>query len=520
MADIFISYSKQDQQIAQELARYFEREGYAVWWDTQLIGGETYRGAIDQQLDKARAVVVIWTPNSIKSEWVISEAEHAAMNNILVPVRVADLPPAAIPKPFTQRQTELVDNRKAIMAAIKRLGVEPKDASAAGLHDTYWKDVEQSDHFEDYELYLKEYPDGVHAPFARLKIARLKRAAKPGGEPAAQRSQTKPASAPAARMPHQPLTLGLLLLLAVAIPALAVWHGSQLNSLGERLAELMGRTNSIATEVDRQKAADDAAWARAEASDLIEGWKHYLSRRPAGAHADEADARIKKRLDDGRTIAELKGHTDAILRVEFVGDGLVSRGENGQIFAWTIAKKSGVQQAGGEKIDRKANRTTNGALRYSGSRNGPSFKGGVFWLNSGGNGYILYFNTNGTDVVLDSAIPSGDGMLSALPIDGRFSLVSFAGRAYIFDHTEKQTRRFANLDVAKVGGGAFDRSQTRLIIGLEKQLQSIRLSDATPQIILDGHTDTVMAGAYSPDGKLAASGGDDKVVRVWDLSDL
>jgi hypothetical protein len=34
MADIFISYSKNDHDQARMLAAFLEAEGYSVWWDT------------------------------------------------------------------------------------------------------------------------------------------------------------------------------------------------------------------------------------------------------------------------------------------------------------------------------------------------------------------------------------------------------------------------------------------------------------------------------------------------------
>ena len=43
MTDIFISYSKQDQDEAYKLATFLEAEGYSVWWDTSLLSGENFR---------------------------------------------------------------------------------------------------------------------------------------------------------------------------------------------------------------------------------------------------------------------------------------------------------------------------------------------------------------------------------------------------------------------------------------------------------------------------------------------
>ena len=72
MPQIFLSYSKKDRAMAEGLARFLADCGYEVWWDYKLVGGQHFRDEIDQQLDSARAVVVLWTPQSIRSDWVLT----------------------------------------------------------------------------------------------------------------------------------------------------------------------------------------------------------------------------------------------------------------------------------------------------------------------------------------------------------------------------------------------------------------------------------------------------------------
>ena len=78
MADIFISYSKADRDKVVMLAAYLESEGWTVWWDTNLAVGDTYRDEIMKQLAAARAVIVLWTQTSIRSDFVRAEAGRAS----------------------------------------------------------------------------------------------------------------------------------------------------------------------------------------------------------------------------------------------------------------------------------------------------------------------------------------------------------------------------------------------------------------------------------------------------------
>jgi hypothetical protein len=77
MADVFISYAQSRRDLAEALAKDLEAEGLTVWWDIGLVPHQHFRKEIDAQLDAAGAVVILWTPESIGSLWVPSEADHA-----------------------------------------------------------------------------------------------------------------------------------------------------------------------------------------------------------------------------------------------------------------------------------------------------------------------------------------------------------------------------------------------------------------------------------------------------------
>jgi TolB-like protein/tetratricopeptide (TPR) repeat protein len=134
MADIFISYSKGSKAQTQQLADELRAKGFTVWYDTSLVPGESFRNVITSELAQARAAIVIWTADSVKSDWVCAEASRARARGILIPVRADDVRSHDIPLPFGSLHTELLSNRSAIEAALAKLGVIPKLAVTDETH--------------------------------------------------------------------------------------------------------------------------------------------------------------------------------------------------------------------------------------------------------------------------------------------------------------------------------------------------------------------------------------------------
>ncbi len=88
MQKIFLSYSKSNLPAAKVLTERLELDGYSVWWDHELAAGEEYDTTIEAELKSADKVIVLWSHASVGSRWVRSEADHAAQQNKLVPVRI------------------------------------------------------------------------------------------------------------------------------------------------------------------------------------------------------------------------------------------------------------------------------------------------------------------------------------------------------------------------------------------------------------------------------------------------
>lgn len=102
MADVFISYASGDRERAHKMASALEARGLSVWWDRKLIVGQSYDQVIEQELEIARSVVVLWSKDAVLSEWVKNEAAVAAERGILVPALIDDI---KLPLEFRRRQT-------------------------------------------------------------------------------------------------------------------------------------------------------------------------------------------------------------------------------------------------------------------------------------------------------------------------------------------------------------------------------------------------------------------------------
>jgi len=129
MADVFVSYAKTDRPLASKLVAMLEAEGWKVWWDTGLAIGDDFRNEIMTELGRARAVIVIWTDASIKSDWVRSEAGRAQADRKLIPVKLEHLTYKDLPPPFDVLHTENVSEndkiRAAVVAQLAKPAVEP-----------------------------------------------------------------------------------------------------------------------------------------------------------------------------------------------------------------------------------------------------------------------------------------------------------------------------------------------------------------------------------------------------------
>ncbi len=93
MADVFISYAREDRQVARTVAELVASAGATVWWDPELLSGDDFRETIEAELRDAKSVIVIWTAASITSHFVRDEAGRALAANKLCPITVGGVEP-------------------------------------------------------------------------------------------------------------------------------------------------------------------------------------------------------------------------------------------------------------------------------------------------------------------------------------------------------------------------------------------------------------------------------------------
>src|SRR5580658_8409445 len=99
MSDVFVSYEHSSRAAAPQVAEALRGLGYEVWMDDQLPAHRPFGDGLEERLDAARSVVVIWSAAATKSGWVRSEASHARKARKLVQLRIDAARP---PMPFDQ----------------------------------------------------------------------------------------------------------------------------------------------------------------------------------------------------------------------------------------------------------------------------------------------------------------------------------------------------------------------------------------------------------------------------------
>jgi hypothetical protein len=93
MAEVFISYAKEDRSKIEPLAKALEEKGFSVFWDRNIPTGQTWREVLGEALESTRSVIVAWSKSSVISKWVIEEADWGLERKILIPIFIDNVSP-------------------------------------------------------------------------------------------------------------------------------------------------------------------------------------------------------------------------------------------------------------------------------------------------------------------------------------------------------------------------------------------------------------------------------------------
>ncbi len=98
---MFLSYARSSEEQATYAELALRNAGYVVWRDTELPAHLSYADVIEERLKSAKAVLVLWSAEAAKSQWVRAEADAARELGTLIQSTVDGTVP---PIPFNQIQ--------------------------------------------------------------------------------------------------------------------------------------------------------------------------------------------------------------------------------------------------------------------------------------------------------------------------------------------------------------------------------------------------------------------------------
>ena len=129
--NVFLSYSRADQEHVLVLAQALEQAGLQVWWDAQIEGGAVFAKAIETALQACDAVIVLWSSRSVTSDWVLDEAANGRDKKKLVPLSLDGTEPPlgfrqyqAIPLAFAHGRIDDASLQAVLRAVLPLAGRE------------------------------------------------------------------------------------------------------------------------------------------------------------------------------------------------------------------------------------------------------------------------------------------------------------------------------------------------------------------------------------------------------------
>lgn len=135
MPSAFISYSSRDAEFVERLVNDLNKSGKQVWWDHwEIKVGDSITKKINEGINRNDYLILILSPNSVKSSWVEKELSAGLMrelqtrNVVTLPVLVADcdIPPLIADKRYADFRTSYERGLADLLLAIQARPVRPR----------------------------------------------------------------------------------------------------------------------------------------------------------------------------------------------------------------------------------------------------------------------------------------------------------------------------------------------------------------------------------------------------------
>lgn len=503
-SDVFISYSRKDREFVKRLEEALESRGRETWVDWQGIRpAEEFLQAIFPAIEGTDTFVFVLSPDSVTSEICGKELAHAVSHNKrMIPIMARDVEAKAVPEPLAKVNWVFARDADSFEAATDFLiSALDTDLGWVRAHTRLltraieWEAKNRSNSFV-----LRG--EDLRAAEQWLAQAGTEKERQPTALQTEYIIASRKASSRRQRIIVGALALGLMVAIVLALLA---W--SQRNQ-ARRQAQIAsaGRLAGFGLSFLRDQLP----------LSLLLGVEAYRT-------ADTVEARNTLLLalqSEPGLVAFLHGHSGPVESVAFTPDGqsLVSGGVDGTVLLWDLKQRrqfdAPLHQFKATTMD-----STNSVRCLGFSPDGASIAAGTL------EGNLSVWNVASRKLqgeqrfggTVSSVVFSPDSKSVTVSNGVNFTLRDAATVKAIGEP-------ILGLGAAwlpKLGAGmpervAFSPDGKTLAFDVREDLWLWEIATRKPLVHLAGHSEWITELAYSPDGKVIASGDRAGTIRLWD----